>query len=81
MICEASPRCPEGPVPWDGRAEGLLCLLPVPCRVVASPKGACPVWWTDGKEEPGEGRRLLQGWGIVLVHLGTLKLLVLSLGM
>lgn len=38
-----SPRCPEGPVPWDGRAEGLLCPLPVPCRVVASPKGVCLV--------------------------------------
>lgn len=68
-------------MPWDGRAEGLLSLVPVPCRVVASPKGACPLWWTDGKGEPGEGRRLLQGCEIVLVHLGTLKLIVLRLGM
>lgn len=44
-----------------GGGEGLLCLFPGPCRIVAAPKGARLVWRSDGKGEPEEGRRGLLG--------------------
>lgn len=65
---------------WQSRGAALPC----PCALQGgglSKRRVCPVWGTSGKEEPGEGRKVLQGCGTVLVHLGTLKLLVLRLGM